>query len=174
LHAFGQYQSDLNLLGAVAHDPYAPNDAEIEIVDVQRQTTIRSVRQSLRSSNFRARVLSAYDHQCAFCGVQLSLVQAAHILPVSHEAGTDETFNGIASCYLHHAAYDRALITFDQTYHIHLNETQFAEFMKMNRGGGADRFRENLHPIIELPADKTLRPHVGYIEIANNLRGWDL
>mgnify|MGYP001616536573 CR=1 FL=1 len=56
------------------------------------------------------------------CGIQLELVEAAHIIPHSHEKGTDEIGNGISLCALHHAAYDRSLIFFDEEFNVLIND----------------------------------------------------
>ena len=46
------------------------------------------------------------------CGIQLGLIDAAHIIPHSNEKGTDDLDNGISLCPLHHRAYDRAFDLF--------------------------------------------------------------
>ena len=56
------------------------------------------------------------------CGIQLELIEAAHIVPHSHEKGTDEIENGICLCSLHHSAYDKSIIYFDENFKIKLNE----------------------------------------------------
>ena len=42
---------------------------------------------------------------------------------ISHELGTDEIDNGISLCALHHSAYDRSLIYFDEKLDILINES---------------------------------------------------
>ena len=49
----------------------------------------------MRDARFRKNVLVAYGYRCAISGIQLDLVDAAHIIPVEHERGTDELRNGI-------------------------------------------------------------------------------
>lgn len=48
-----------------------------------RQRLVRTVRVLSREAGFRNRVLEAYEHRCVISRVQLGLVDAAHILPVS-------------------------------------------------------------------------------------------
>lgn len=69
-----------------------------------------------RDPNFRRRVLTAYEHQCAVCGLQLLLsgssvaLEAAHIK--WHQAGGPATVpNGICLCVLHHKLFDRGAFT---------------------------------------------------------------
>jgi putative restriction endonuclease len=71
----------------------------------------RLTRQRLHQPVFRARVLMAYEHRCAVCGLGIpTLVDAAHILPDGHPRGTPELPNGLALCKLHHAAFDGQLL----------------------------------------------------------------
>jgi putative restriction endonuclease len=69
-----------------------------------------------RDPDFRARVLDAYDAQCAVCGFSATLadhlvgLDAAHIQWHS-EDGPDETANGLALCVLHHTLFDRGAFT---------------------------------------------------------------
>jgi putative restriction endonuclease len=88
---------------------------------------------ALRALDFRERVLDAYRNRCAMCGIQLRLLEGAHILPVAEPASTDETANGVALCALHHRAYDRSLVTFDPEYHVHVNEERVEE-LRMPHG----------------------------------------
>lgn len=49
-----------------------------------------------RSASFALRVLEAYNNRCAMCGVQLRVLDAAHIIPVADPTSTDRTDNGLA------------------------------------------------------------------------------
>ncbi len=68
-----------------------------------------------RDAAFRRTVLGLYDHRCAACGVrvllksQLSLVEAAHLIPFSISRN-DRPTNGLALCPNHHWAMDSYLI----------------------------------------------------------------
>ena len=59
-----------------------------------------------RDPKFKKHVYHIYDNRCAMCGIQLELIEAAHIVPHSHEAGSDDVTNGISLCALHHKAYE--------------------------------------------------------------------
>ena len=70
-----------------------------------------------RDPNFRKRVLTAYQHQCAVCGLQLLLsgtsiaLEAAHIR--WHQAHGPATVpNGLCLCVLHHKLLDLGALTF--------------------------------------------------------------
>ncbi len=171
LHDFGQSTTDTAILNEIAQNPEI-NDEDIHIQDVARKTTVVTVGKKLRDVNFRKRVLTAYTFHCAVCSTQLKLVEAAHIIPVNHENGTDETCNGLALCALHHKAYDQALIAVGVDYSILLNQDQIAEFKKSKLIEGLDNFTKGLRPIILLPPAISDRPHVEYLRIANQIRGW--
>lgn len=71
----------------------------------------RVTRQRVHQPLFRAKVLEAYDHQCAICRLRYdSLLDAAHILPDGHPRGVPEVPNGLSPCKIHHAAYDQNLL----------------------------------------------------------------
>jgi len=172
LHDFGQSLEDLAVLDAVSQNPEI-NDEDIQIGDNMRRTAIFSVRRKLRDTSFRKRVLTAYGFRCAVCGIQLKLVDAAHIIPVNHESSTDETRNGLALCALHHRAYDQTLITVGEDYSVLLNEERVDYLKRIKQDNGLDDFSRSLRPLILLPPAITDRPHIEYIRIANRIRGWN-
>jgi putative restriction endonuclease len=173
LHQFGENPSDLSLLEQMVSQPERDLKQDIESLPQERQIVMSAIQRRWRTSDFRERILRAYNHYCAFCGLQLNLVQAAHILPVVHPESTDETQNGISACYLHHAAYDRGLITFDNEYVIRVSDARIQKLQASNRDGGLGMFQDNLREIILLPPP-AWRPKPALIEKANALRGWPL
>ena len=68
---------------------------EIERIAPERQRVVASVARLTRAADFRRRVMRAYATTCAVTGMQLRLVDAAHILPVGAEGSTDATSNGL-------------------------------------------------------------------------------
>lgn len=77
----------------------------------QRRYIERLTRMRLHQPIFRARVLRAYDDQCAMCRLRHSdLLDAAHILPDTHPHGLPVVPNGLSLCKIHHAAYDRNIL----------------------------------------------------------------
>ncbi len=172
LHSFGESERDLEVLDAVSYDPLAVNDEDIEIVSQPRRTVVASVRRKLRSAGFKLRVMDAYGHRCAMCDLQLKLVEAAHIIPVNHAASTDETQNGLALCVLHHRAFDRVLVTVDDSYRVVVNSRKLDRLSDIGYGGGRDSFEKNLRAEIIVPRVVSDRPHVDYLRLGNQVRGW--
>jgi putative restriction endonuclease len=170
LHGFGESESDLNLLETVAEQPETVNDTAIEAVSPNRRIVITSVRKKLRDVSFQERVLTAYGYRCAICGIQLDLVQAAHIVPVSHDAGTDLTSNGIALCALHHYAYDRGLVYVDENYSVEINQNKVEQLRAIHRDSGLEEFIGSMRDLIILPPAISDRPHIEYLRLANSLR----
>ena len=160
------------MLEEVAAKPLEINTKSLENVSKQRQTVIAEVAKKLRDASFKARVLNAYSNKCAFSGLQLKLVDAAHILPVSSELSTDETANGIALSSLYHRAYDRGLVTFNDKYQTIVNETKMKQLREIGFDGGMDEFIKGMRPIINLPPAVNDRPNANFILEANKLRGW--
>ncbi|MFZ1288244.1 MAG: HNH endonuclease [Candidatus Phosphoribacter sp.] len=79
--------------------------------EVIRHYVVRETRQRLHQPVFRSMVMRAYDTQCAVCSLGHSqLLDAAHIVEDSHEAGIAAVRNGLALCKIHHAAYDAGIL----------------------------------------------------------------
>lgn len=163
---------DFEALAMIAQHPLELNTLPLEQVSAQRKTAIVEISKKLRDSSFKARVLTAYGHRCAFSGMQLKLVDAAHIIPVSSDLSTDATANGIALSALYHRAYDRGLVTFDEEYRIVTNEKELMNLQELGFDGGIESFRQSLRPLINVPPAVSDRPNVEMVKEANRLRGW--
>ncbi len=124
-----------------------------------------------RDARFKHLVYDAYGHRCAMCGIQLELIEAAHIVPHSHEHGTDEVNNGMTLCVLHHKAYDRSLIYFDEDFIIRINERKMEYLEKVGKDSGFRKFQGLNFERIQLPDNHTMRPNPSNIRIANSIRG---
>jgi len=124
-----------------------------------------------RNPRFRKLVYEAYRYRCAMCGIQLELIEAAHIIPHSHEKGTDEISNGICLCPLHHAAYDQSLIFFDVNYRILMNTEKFKYLEKLGLDGGYRKLKELGFEDLQVPINQTTQPKAENILIANQIRG---
>lgn len=172
IHNFGESAGDYNILEKILDNPERVNDALIEKVSAARKTSLVAINKRIRDASFKSRVLTAYRFECAFCGMQLKLIDAAHIIPVSDPNGSDETSNGISLCALHHRAFDRALVTFDEEYRIKLNDKELDKFKKSSFDGQMNKFVNELRPIIKVPPDINDRPHIDFIKQANKIRGW--
>lgn len=174
LHSFGTSAKDFKLLEVVSDRPLELNTELIQHVSKQRQIAVIQLSKKLRDTSFKARVLNAYGNKCAFSGLQLKLVDAAHILPVSYDSSTDDTANGIALSALYHRAYDRGIITFNEQYQTVVNTTEMQKLKDIGFDGGMAKFIKDLRPIINVPPSITDRPNIKFIKEANKLRGWKI
>lgn len=175
LHDTGEAPEEVALLSRLAADPDEVGEPEIQAgVARQRRWAVVQTRRALRALDFSDRVLGAYRHRCAMCGVQLRLLDGAHILPVAEPDSTDETANGVALCALHHRAYDTGLVTFDAEYHVHLHDERIAELRQARLDGKLNFFQDGLRDVILLPAERANRPRREFVEKANRLRRWHL
>ena len=114
-------------------------------------------------------MLRAYGHQCAACGTRLSLVDAAHIVPVATPGSTDETSNGLAFCAIHHRGYDAALMAVAPDYKVILGTARQSELEASGLGAGWDRFSQVLDSII-VPQAAADRPSPQYLVRAIEVR----
>lgn len=175
LHQCGKIAREVDVLNEIGQGTGGVIDQAVELeVDEPRRYAVLAARRVLRELDFRARVLTAYSDRCAMCGVQLQLLDGAHILPAVHPDSTDGTDNGIALCALHHRAFDRALVTFDVGFRIRVNQARIKTLKLNRRAAGLARFKSTLRPILSVPADKRDRPAERFVKQANALRGWDL
>ena len=110
-----------------------------------------------RDPRFKSIVYEAYNNKCAMCSIGLELIEAAHIVPHSHEKGTDEIGNGISLCALHHTAYDRSLIYFDDEFNILINNSKMEYLEKVGLDSGFRKFQALAFDKIQLPTNHTLR-----------------
>ena len=173
LHECGQAAGEIETLSRIGQDPDAVDDMEIEEkIAEPRRYAVLSTKRALRETGFRKRVLTAYSQSCAMCGIQLRLLDSAHILPAAHPDSTDGTDNGVALCALHHRAFDRALVTFDFEFRIHVNENMTHELWEAKHAGGLEAFQDALRPVLALPPDRRDRPARRFVDAANELRGW--
>lgn len=143
-----------------------------DIPDQDRREVVATIKRKYRQHDFRNRVLTAYSHRCAMCGVQLRLVEAAHILPVAHETSNDSTPNGVALCTLHHKAFDNNLVSFNEEYEVELSVKMVKNLTTGNLIEGLPDFRRNLRPALILPADRRDYPKPEYIVEAREVRRW--
>lgn len=169
LHRADKVSTDLDLLNRIEDVGFD----EIEnIQSLERRKVVTTIVRRYRASDFRRRVLGAYDHRCAMCGLQLELIDAAHILPVAADNSSDVTNNGIALCKLHHAAFDKNLVSFDENYRIEVSNSVLSRLAGEQRDGGAGEFRESLKSALLLPNDRRDYPPASLIALSRIIRGW--
>ena len=142
-----------------------------ESIEIDREKYTITHRGFRRSPDFARVVLAAYGDACAMCGMQLELVQAAHIVPHSHDKGTDDSNNGVCLCALHHKAFDDGLVYMDTRYALHVNNARIQYLQKVNRLNGKQQFVECLRTSIDLPADLEHHPSKEAIVLSNQIRG---
>ena len=127
-----------------------------------------------RNPRFRQAVLEAYSYRCAMCGIQLGLVDAAHIVPHAHLQGHDVVSNGLALCSLHHRSFDTGLLYVRDDYSIHLNSSRVKHLKKMGRADGLSRYEEQLRSELLLPANDEWFPAPDNLSLGSELRGVEL
>ncbi|KQZ54645.1 hypothetical protein ASD54_04785 [Rhizobium sp. Root149] len=173
LHASGKDPDQLAIFRRMAADPLTVDveDVNKHMPVPRRQVMTQTLRQ-LRDRRFSRHVLGAYSHHCAMCGVQLRLLDAAHILPVAHPESDDAVTNGVALCALHHRAYDASLVTFNNTYEVIVNRTLSSQLASQGLHGGLAEFKAALKPSLLLPHKLAHHPSHRMISAANKLRGW--
>ncbi len=85
--------------------PDTPVEAQL------RRYIIAETKRRLHQPVFRATVMRAYETRCAVCALRHGeLLDAAHIVADSEEAGIPVVRNGLALCKIHHAAYDSGIL----------------------------------------------------------------
>lgn len=169
LHLTGKAAADMSLLNSL--DTLTESQI-VAVKNQERQVVLSQIARKFRATDFRRRVLGAYEHRCAVCGVQLELIDAAHIIPVAASTSTDETKNGIALCKLHHTAFDRNLISFDERYKIEVSDSEVSRLTAINLVGGLKEFKQQMRTAIILPTDRRDYPPPEYIAEARKVRSW--
>lgn len=123
-----------------------------------RERVRREVTRPIRDRRFAAEVLRAYGYRCAVCGLQLELVDAAHVDPVENATSSDHVTNGIALCALHHRAYDNGLLHIEPNGMLHLDGARLAVLAQRHLDGGLQDFRDGVSGTARFPANAKLRP----------------
>ncbi|HYK91340.1 MAG TPA: HNH endonuclease signature motif containing protein [Acidobacteriota bacterium] len=114
--AYLVHDNPANLCFSVALDDQSLSGGRIALAETDDSAARRSyvttlVRRRMHQQTFRERVLAAYREHCAVCRLRhYELLEAAHILPDTHERGEPVVSNGLALCSLHHAAFDRHIL----------------------------------------------------------------
>lgn len=169
LHQNGTTLADVAPLNEVESITQADIDA---IKNPERKLVVSQIVKKFRAHDFRKRVLGAYEHRCAVCGTQLNLLEAAHVLPVYAVGSTDETCNGVALCKMHHAAFDKSLISFNENYQIEVSKFEVNKLTANGRIGGFTEFKKALKPMILLPTSKADQPSAVFITASRSIKRW--
>jgi putative restriction endonuclease len=103
------------------------DDFKVSSFDVRRYA-MRETRHRLHQSAFRELVIHAYGERCTMCNLHhRQLLDAAHIIPDSDEAGEPIITNGLSLCKIHHAAFDHHILGIDPDFTIHVREDILSE-----------------------------------------------
>ncbi len=128
---------------------------------IAKRTTYRVVSRGADQVNFREELLEIYNQRCAlthkiFKINDNNLLEAAHIIPVSH-GGSYESTNGILMTPNLHKAFDCGGITFDDQYNIIVHKNVYEEnyLPKMKK--------INYLPKMNHPSLMSIRYHRKYI-----------
>ena len=94
-----------------------------EAAEYRREYITGQAMSRLHQRVFRARVLTAYQEQCAFCRLRhAELLDAAHIISDKEKGGEPVIPNGLSLCKIHHAAFDSNIIGVNPDYQIIIRE----------------------------------------------------
>lgn len=171
LHEYGADATVSGILSRVGRFEVVPNN-EIEILPTECRRVVSKVSRLVRDSDFRRKVTVAYDRKCCVTGLQLRLIDAAHILPVGAEGSNDSVGNGLCLSPTFHRAYDRGLIYLTEDRKMLIDTAKRDNFVQLGLGGGLAEFESHLGREIFLPADRKQWPDKGLIRRANKLRGF--
>lgn len=171
LHECGADATVSDILSRVGRLEVVPNH-EIDILPTERRRVVSKVSRLVRSSDFRRKVTVAYDRKCCVTGLQLRLIDAAHILPVGAEGSNDSVGNGLCLSPTFHRAYDRGLIYLTEDRRMLIDTAMRDNFVRLGLGGGLAEFESHLGREIFLPADRKQWPDKSLIRRANKLRGF--
>lgn len=145
-------------------------ERDLDTLPVERRRVVSTVSRLARDSDFRRKVIVAYDRKCCVTGVQLRLIDAAHILPVGAVGSVDDVRNGLCLSPTFHRAYDRGLVYLDEDRRMLMNPKKKNELVRLGLGGGSRDFEANLGREILLPADRKQWPKAEFIRAANEFR----
>lgn len=168
LHTEGADAALLPLLQQVATNT-VPQQS-LDGLPENRKKLVQTVTRYARAANFRENVMRAYSSRCAVTGIQLKLVEAAHILPVGAPGSTDEVRNGIALSSTYHRAFDLGLIYLTEDLRMLVNPARAASLASLHLDGGIDDFRASMPEQLLLPNNRDQRPKPALIAKANQYR----
>lgn len=173
-HKFGASAPNLAILNNVDAEASAVDAESIQATTVEEETSrkllIRQTRVLARSSKFTRAVISAYEKRCAITGLQLKLLDAAHILPVAAPESKDVVVNGFALQPTFHRAFDNSLIYLTEDYRVKINEEARKRLANEGLLGGISGIEDYDGAQLLLPPDSTQHPDCSLIIKANAYR----
>jgi putative restriction endonuclease len=170
LHGSAQHPQDILAVTQIA-DTNTTNIRDIPAGP--RRMVLEQIQRKVRDTRFRKNILAIYGHRCAASDIQLDLLDAAHIIPVEHERGTDETKNGLCLSAIHHRAFDHGLLGIKRNYSIVFHDENFTKLRAIGWDGGENAFRDSCRDAINLPSRREFYPDPDYLVFGQVLRGWN-
>ena len=152
---------------------FAPTDSEVAnanqlagspLEKSMRKYQLRVTRQRMHQPIFRSTVLTAYENKCSVCNLaHAKLLDAAHIVPDSHELGVASVVNGMAMCKIHHAAFDSYFLGVRPDHVVEIREDLLNEV----DGPMLKHGLQELHgsKLMKLPPARLSRPSVELLEL---------
>ncbi len=147
------------------------DESENEIQAARRYDLVQTMR-AYRDARFKPAVLRAYRNCCAVCRCALKLVDAAHIIPVSHPRSTDDVTNGLALCRLHHGAYDNGLLGVRSDYRVITNTGAEQRLADLRLDMGLEAFKAGLPERITVPTHPEVCPTPDKLILGLRARSW--
>lgn len=174
---YGNLVSSINSI-SVIEIPGLPDEEPDDLTDwafAPRPKVTRLVESNFRAWDFGYRIAAAYRSTCVVCGIQLSLNEAAHIVPVAWPGSTDLTSNGMSLCRNHHRAYDSSLISVTPDYVVEVSQSRLDILAHRGLSLGADTLLDfHGYQIATIPESLSDRPNPDYLEEGRIARGWVL
>lgn len=151
------YDEEAFLLRAVGKDS--------KVQETVKKYLMRETKVRLHQPVFRSTVLRAYEDRCAVCNLgHRVLLDAAHIVPDSHELGIASVVNGMALCKIHHAAFDSSIMGIRPDMVVQIRPDLLEEIDgPMLQYGLKERHGQKL---MMLPSRKAERPRTDLLKIA--------
>lgn len=138
---------------------------------IERRYALRATNVRLHQAEFRERVLDAYGRRCSMTGLPVpELLEAAHIMPDTHELGVAGVNNGICLSRIHHRAFDSNLIGVNPDFKIQVSERLLGIQDGLILEGGL----KALHgQSLELPSNKKNWPSRNLLDLRfNEFKSW--
>ena len=123
--------------------------------EIERRYVVREVKQRIHQAQFRGAVLPAYRDRCAICRLrEVRLLDAAHIVGDTDEAGEPVISNGLSLCSIHHRAFDQDLVGVAPDFRVHVSR----RLLDDDDGPMLDVLKGFHGAEIETPSRKLWRP----------------
>lgn len=158
-------EPELNQFALAVDEVYGLVDVDTPLEAQMRRYVERVTKQRLHQPVFRSSVLRAYTRRCAVCALaHTSLLDAAHIVPDSHQLGEASVRNGMALCKLHHAAFDAGIMGIEPGLSVQIRQDILEEVDgPMLRHGLQARHGQ---PLMVVPRAASERPSTELLAVA--------